>query len=273
MGICVLSLLLSMPIAAQAVGEGDPVEGGARNPEANQSVELERETEIIANTGIDSYGTRQSNKGAGGGAIYGCRSKLDALSSLSLRQIGDPAFSTPCLRSNNLSSGKAFDLQVNTSNLGGVIQKTNDLSVSFPDAAPFYTNMGAVAKGLNADKVDGLGADEIIAKAKVSTADDCAAGTVTISGGCLETTARDAANFADAAEACAADGGQLTPANVLVAASSEDGIDLSNGELSADISTTTVNGSVEGVTVIVDRNGSLSFGDQTDTTPFRCFTV
>jgi hypothetical protein len=108
MTVCVLSLLLGTPIAVQAAGEGDPVEGGARNPGTNETLALERETEIIAETAVDTYGTRQSNKGAGGGAIYGCRSTLD------LQNIGDPAQSTPCIRANNLNDGRAFDLQVPT---------------------------------------------------------------------------------------------------------------------------------------------------------------
>ena len=42
------------------------------------------ETQIIARTGMDTYGTRQSNLGDGGAAIYGCRSALDP------QAIGDP---------------------------------------------------------------------------------------------------------------------------------------------------------------------------------------
>ena len=57
------------PLAVGA-GEGDPVTGGERNPNANQTERLEQETEIIAETGRDTYGTRQSNTGEGGGAIY-----------------------------------------------------------------------------------------------------------------------------------------------------------------------------------------------------------
>ena len=57
---------------------------------------LNAETQIIASNG--SYGTRQSNKrdGDGGGAIYGCRSS---------------AGREPCIRSNNLKGGRAFEFQ------------------------------------------------------------------------------------------------------------------------------------------------------------------
>ena len=68
----VLLAVLVAPFAV-AAGEGQPLDGGARNPSSNESQSYTRETEIIANNG--TYGTRQSNKSDnGGGAIYGCRS-------------------------------------------------------------------------------------------------------------------------------------------------------------------------------------------------------
>ena len=306
MTVCVLSLLLGTPIAVQAAGEGDPVEGGARNPGTNETLALERETEIIAETAVDTYGTRQSNKGAGGGAIYGCRSTLD------LQNIGDPAQSTPCIRANNLNDGKAFDLQVTNGNLGGVIQKTNDLGTPFPNAIPFITNMGGVALGLNSDRVDNLHAEQIITEA-VNRATGggggggdgggtgggaCPEGTVAAGGGCLETAARAAADYAAAARTCAQAGRRLAPANVLLSAAATEGIDLGDGEASSDVTTalpvdlneplsplldlldTLLVGftppeldpaTVTGSYTRVNDAGSLAASNLSATAPYRCF--
>jgi len=68
MTVCVLSLLLGTPIAAQAAGEGDPVEGGARNPGTNETLALERETEIIAEAVNRATGGGGGGGGTGGGA-------------------------------------------------------------------------------------------------------------------------------------------------------------------------------------------------------------
>ncbi|HEY7934069.1 MAG TPA: hypothetical protein VID48_09610, partial [Solirubrobacteraceae bacterium] len=50
---------------ALAAGSGNPIRGGARNPSPNPSISYTSETQIIADN--SSYGTRQSNKGTGGG--------------------------------------------------------------------------------------------------------------------------------------------------------------------------------------------------------------
>ncbi len=136
--------LLVTPFAG-AVGEGDPILGGARNPDADQTQELTRETEIIAQT--NTYGTRQSNKSNnGGGAIYGCRSGAG----------GTAAGNEPCLRGNNLSQGLAFEFAFRGP-VGGRI----DSRVSGDTRKPFTTNATGVATGLNADRVDGLDASQI----------------------------------------------------------------------------------------------------------------
>ena len=139
----VLAALIISPFAI-AAGEGNPLLGGKRNPGANASQALTSETEIIANTG--SYGTRQSNKSNnGGGAIYGCRSKAG----------GSAAANEPCIRASNLVDGRAFEFASNGGPEVGSITSAN------PNAAPFTTNAGGVATGLNADKVDGQNADQI----------------------------------------------------------------------------------------------------------------
>ena len=141
--------LLVTPFAV-AAGDGGSVRGGARNPSSNQSQAYTSETQIIANN--STYGTRQSNKSAsGGGAIYGCRSG----------EGGTPKGNKPCIRANNLEKGRAFEFASGGPEVGR-IESTS------PNAAPFTTNATGVATGLNADKVDGKSADDIVAAAQAS---------------------------------------------------------------------------------------------------------
>jgi hypothetical protein len=134
-------LTLSGGGLAAAAGEGGPLRLGERNPSSDESQALTRETEIIADNG--TYGTRQSNKSAaGGGAIYGCRST-------------GAAGTNPCIRSNNLSRGQAFQFETDGA-LGGTITAEGG-----DGAKPFTTNATGVATGLNADEVDGRSADEL----------------------------------------------------------------------------------------------------------------
>ena len=90
---CLASAALAAPIAIGATGS--PLREGLRNPSSGSA---SRETLIIARTRANVYGTRQSNVGAGGAAIYGCRTRAD------FRELADPRRSTPFLRVNNLSS-------------------------------------------------------------------------------------------------------------------------------------------------------------------------
>ena len=99
--ILAAALLVALMVApfAGAFGEGNSVRGGARNPSPDARRAYTKETEIIADN--STYGTRQSNKSNnGGGAIYGCRSG----------EGGTPKGNEPCIRANNLSSGRAFEL-------------------------------------------------------------------------------------------------------------------------------------------------------------------
>jgi hypothetical protein len=146
------SLLLAVCIApfALAAGEGKPVDGGARNPSNNQSQSYTRETQIIANNG--TYGTRQSNKSDnGGGAIYGCRSGAG----------GSLKGNEPCIRSHNLATGYAFELESDGTQ-GGTITVGN----GGENTKPFTTNATGVADGLNADRVDGKDASDIVGDAQ-----------------------------------------------------------------------------------------------------------
>jgi hypothetical protein len=138
----VLVALLATPFAL-AAGENRPVRGGARNPSPNASLSYTRETQIIANNA--TYGTRQSNKSAnGGGAIYGCRARTGT---------------NACLRASNLSNGRAFSFNSNSGTEVGRIDGP-------ANAAPFTTSATGVATGLNADKVDGQNASDIVASAQ-----------------------------------------------------------------------------------------------------------
>lgn len=156
--LCSFVLAIMVAPLALGAGEGDPIIGGERNPAGNQSLELQQETEIIAETPRDTYGTRQSNKGEGGGAIYGCRSELD------VNALGEPSQSTPCIRANNLSNGEAFQFAFKGP-VAGVIQNGGTLGEPNPNAKPLVTNATGVANGFNADEVDGMEAREIIAEA------------------------------------------------------------------------------------------------------------
>ncbi|MDQ3609246.1 MAG: hypothetical protein M3459_10140 [Actinomycetota bacterium] len=151
----ILALFISG--SALAVGEGDPLTGGERNPSANQTQQFESETEIIGDIAASTeatggYVTRQSNTqegaNAGGAAIYGCRSPAG----------GTAAGKEGCLRANNLASGIALEVQ--SSGLPALFQVgTNPAATS--GQPPFATNATGVVNNLNADEVDGLDAEEI----------------------------------------------------------------------------------------------------------------
>src|SRR5688572_9980020 len=119
---------------ALAAGEGKPIDGGKRKPSANKTLAYTTETQILTKNG--TYGTRQSNKGSGGGAIYGCRSAP-----------GDE----PCVRANNLKNGRAFEFETEGTE-GGFIE----VGTGSPNAkaAPFTTNAAGKVANLNADRID-----------------------------------------------------------------------------------------------------------------------
>jgi hypothetical protein len=142
------ALLVALMVApfAGAFGEGNNVRGGARNPSSDERRAYTKETEIIAN--VNTYGTRQSNKSTnGGGAVYGCRSAAG----------GTPKGNEPCVRASNLADGRAFEFNANGgTEVGAITGPAN--------AAPFTTTATGVATGLNADKVDGKDATDLLAK-------------------------------------------------------------------------------------------------------------
>ena len=147
---CLASAALVTPIAIGATGS--PLREGVRNPVSGSAT---RESLIIARTAANVYGTRQSNVGAGGAAIYGCRTTED------LGALGDTVKSTPCLRVNNLSTGLIFAYRFARGSVGGIYQ-AGPTAANDPRARPFITNATGIATGLNASRVDSLDADDII---------------------------------------------------------------------------------------------------------------
>jgi hypothetical protein len=137
-------VLMALAVApfALASGEGSPIRGGSRNPSSNTNLQYNSETQIIADNA--GYGTRQSNKGTGGGAIYGCRSLTTG-----------PA----CISAVNLNSGNAFSF-TSRGNVGGVILLSNKAG------APLTTNATGVATGFNANFLQGKQASEFIPTTK-----------------------------------------------------------------------------------------------------------
>ena len=126
--ISALILAISIPAVALGAGEGRSLIAGKRNPQGGS---LTRETQIISRNG--TYSTRQSNLGAGGGAIYGCRA--------------GEGNREPCVRANNLRTGHAFQFET-----GG--KTAGDIKVKDTTGAPFTTNATGKVENLNADKLD-----------------------------------------------------------------------------------------------------------------------
>jgi hypothetical protein len=138
--VILAGLILAVVAApfAVAAGTGNTIKGGARNPSANPSISYTSETQIIADN--SSYGTRQSNKGTGGGAIYGCRSAA-----------GGPG----CIVTDNLNTGLAFAFS-SSGNVGGTITLQN------VNGSPLTTNAKGVATGFNANYLQGKQASEFV---------------------------------------------------------------------------------------------------------------
>jgi len=136
-----VSAAIAAPMAVGA-NEGKELKGGQRNGTFSS------ETRVIANNSV--FGTRQSNLGGGGGAIYGCRAATGA---------------EGCIEASNLSNGQAFNFRFR-GDLGG---KITTLLANKDAARPFTTNATGVATGLNADRVDGKDAQQIVDEAKAGT--------------------------------------------------------------------------------------------------------
>jgi len=143
------TVVLVVAISPFAVARtGDLLREGKRNGTTTKETEII--SRIAASNGAKGgYSTRQSNLSlTGGGAIYGCRAS--AASS-----------SDPCLRANNLSSGRAFEFNASNGLIGGVIT----LGSGGDTKKPFTTNATGIATGLNADRVDSKSATELTSDA------------------------------------------------------------------------------------------------------------
>lgn len=132
------AVAVASPLAIGA-GEGSTLKGGERNPSGGRA--LSSETQVIASN--STFGTRQSNKGSGGGAIYGCRAPLG---------------NEGCIEASNLSNGNAFKFRFRGESGGSITTSGTNKA----EAKPFTTNALGVADGLNADKVDGKDANQIV---------------------------------------------------------------------------------------------------------------
>lgn len=143
------------PLGRDRFGEGSPLRGGTRNPSTDASHAYGSETKIIAKN--STYGTRQSNKGSGGAAIYGCRAATDGKA---------------CLSGYNLKSGDSFQFETKGSR-GGKI------TVGDTSGAPLTTNAKGVATNFNADQVDGKDARAFASAGDLKFAVVSAAATIT----------------------------------------------------------------------------------------------
>jgi hypothetical protein len=150
----ILALFISG--SALAVGEGDPLTGGERNPSANQSQQFAVETEIIGDIAASTaakggYVTRQSNTqtgaNAGGAAIYGCRAER-----------GTAQGGEGCLRANNLANGIALEVQ--SSGVPALFQVGTSPG-TVVDQPPFATNARGVVTNLNAERIGGATLEQI----------------------------------------------------------------------------------------------------------------
>lgn len=122
---------------ALAAGDRNPIKGVLTAP-----------TRILAkHRGQALRVTNTANNG--GAALFTCRTPAG----------GNDR--PPCLRAENLGLGKVFGFTFD-GELGGVFQVGDDIDEQFPAARPFVTNATGVATGLNADRLDGLHAQDII---------------------------------------------------------------------------------------------------------------
>src|SRR3954454_5652932 len=145
--LVISSLILALLVAPLALAaNGDPMTAGGRTT-------FTKITRVLGDS--STYATQQSNlrEGDGGAARYGCRSS---------------AANEMCLLSKNTGGGGSFRFQSLNSLLGGSIEVMPPSGKTATDAKPFTTNAHGVATGLNADEVDGMSADQIVAAAKTA---------------------------------------------------------------------------------------------------------
>jgi hypothetical protein len=150
--ISALIVAIGVPAVALGAGEGRSLIAGKRNPQGGS---LARETQVISRNG--TYSTRQSNLGAGGGAIYGCRALAGN--------------AEPCVRANNLKTGRAFEFET-----GG--KEGGEILVKDTTGVPFVTNATGKVANLNADKLDDKDSADFAAKSELLFAAVASGGTL-----------------------------------------------------------------------------------------------
>jgi hypothetical protein len=164
--ISALIVAIGVPAVAFGAGEGRSLIAGKRNPQGGS---LTRETQIISRNG--SYSTRQSNLGAGGGAIYGCRANAGN--------------AEPCVRANNLRTGRAFEFETGGKEAGEILVKDTT-------GVPFVTNATGKVANLNADKLDDKDSADFAATTDLLFAAVADGGTLGSNRGATTSTRNDA---------------------------------------------------------------------------------
>ena len=190
------------------------------------------------------------------------------------------------MRVNNLANGKAFDFQVKLSRIGG--SSRNLTSDAKAGLGTLVTNGTGVAVGLNADRVDSLNGNEIVAQAADAAVkaiqgagsggggggagggSACPANTTLAGGGCIENAPRPALSYADAAAACGSAGRRLVAPDVLLGARSLATVNLGGGEMSSDITAATL--ALTPGYATVSEAGALGVQALGTATAFRCIT-
>jgi hypothetical protein len=152
--VLLASFVIALVMAPFGVAAtGDTLRLGKRNTAGSETKIVSSTPATSASTG--GYATRQSNtSNSGGGAIYGCRSGAGGTAANPPQE--------PCLRANNLRTGYAFEFAARDSDSAGTIM----VGSGGDTKKPFTTNATGVATGLNADRVDGKSADDLVAAAK-----------------------------------------------------------------------------------------------------------
>jgi hypothetical protein len=165
------------------------------------------------------------------------------------------------VRAANLRSGLAFRFET-AGAIGGLIA----VGAGGDKAKPFTTNATGVATGLNADRVDGMNAQQIIAAAKGTTRAACPSGTAAYAGACFERATRGVQNFADASATCGAAGRRLPTGSELLALRTASGIALTGAEMASDL----ISNAGAAAYVTVTQQGSLASQSPGTGSPFRC---
>lgn len=146
-----LLTLLVAPLAALAQGGGDTPDATTAGNSRGEAVEIQVRNRSRGETGLvtssDDYSLRLSNtkENGGGGAVYGCRAPSRP-----------PNDNLACLYADNLRGGKAFLFRTRQGGPAGHIE------VGDANQAPFTTNGRGLVENLNAERVGGFTAQQLL---------------------------------------------------------------------------------------------------------------